>query len=127
MFKATINKEEDSYRVLSTKNKSYFKGTSKECDEFLTKPIVIPMYGGYDYALHLVDNGEVIVYFITNEGISSHPSESHMYHCLEHQGFRGYLDIKSKAIPIAKYLLTIPNLPSYFTEYLRHKLINFNN
>ena len=35
MFKAEINRYEDSYRVLSSDNKSLFKGTSQECDDYI--------------------------------------------------------------------------------------------
>lgn len=37
MFKAIINTFENSYRILSSDNKSLFKGTSAECDMYLVQ------------------------------------------------------------------------------------------
>ena len=104
MFVAIINKDEDSYRVLSNDNKSLFKGTKKECENYveIRKFKIIPMCGGYDFVFRLHKHSAPKYYFITNEGISTHQSMQHIDLCLNGRGFGGCLDIKSRALPTAK-------------------------
>lgn len=87
---------------------------------------IMSMCGGADKAFHVQENYEIypmdFFYFVTSEGISTHVSEEHMYHCLEEIGFHGCLDIKEKAIPIMMELLALPldaSTEAYLTNILK--------
>ena len=86
----------------------------------------IPMGGGYDYALKVdLTSGLTKVYFITDEGISEHPTLVHLDFCLTKGGFSDFLEIKAKAIPTAELLLSIPQLPDYLVKYLEDKVVKW--
>jgi len=82
----------------------------------------ISMYGGMNHAIHVQFERHAKVidhyYFITSEGISTHRREKHMYDCLTKSGFSGFLDIKSRAVPLANKLLEQLELPEYLHSYL---------
>jgi hypothetical protein len=91
--------------------------------------IIIPMCGGHDYAINMSDYGRRhinAVFFITDEGISTHPSEEHMNECLNYKGFSGCLEIKSRALPTANNILNETGLPEYFIKYLEAKIAKWS-
>jgi len=124
MFIAIINKDEDLFRVLSSDNRSLYKGTKKECEDYIEvrKFKIIPMCGGYDFVIRVHKHSAPKYYFITNEGISTHPTMQHIQLCINGRGFRGYLDIQSRALPTALEILKQENLPEYFIKYLKTKI-----
>lgn len=65
--------------------------------------------GGMEYLITLPH----ITYFITDEGISNHPTKQHYELCINGLGFSECLDIKRKAIPTAKLILEQEDLPEY--------------
>lgn len=84
-----------------------------------------PMCGGHDFVLETTlkhGRGRKLFYFITDEGISTHPSMAHIKTCLEGAGFVGYLSIKALALPLAINILKEENLPDYFIKYLEDKI-----
>jgi len=83
---------------------------------------IIPMCGGHDYAVKVNKHAVPRYYFVTSEGISTHPTREHIDLCLNGRGFGGCLDIGCRALPTAKSILEEDNLPDYFIEYLQNKI-----
>ena len=123
MFKAEINRYEDSYRVLSSDNKSLFKGTSQECDDYIkgkTMKVIKVIQVGNELAFNMQISEHVsAIFYVTSEGISTHSNEEHMNACLNGRGFSGCLDIGVKALPSSSLLLK-SDISDEDKQYIQH-------
>lgn len=91
----------------------------------MSKVKIYPICGGHHHAYEDLSDGTS--YFMTQEGISIHHSIQDVYDCLDANkcsSFVGKLDIKSKAIPVAKYLLTL-ELPIWAKQDIQKHIDNW--